>query len=203
MLTRVMTGIVVSAALVLVACGGATQGAQPMQGAFAGAYDGAPPWVVNGCQSFSGNKNAICGVGTVSGTRQIGLARSAAGAQARVEIQKSLSTKISSLLKKYNATTTGGANFGTEANDEQHITEASKLLTTGTLHGTREVASWINGKGDTIWVLVQLDLDAFKEALSGMAGMKGLSEKDYKAVVNHANEAFGELDKAVADPANQ
>ncbi len=194
MLTRVMTGIMVGSALVLVACGGATQGGTPVSGALANEFDGAPGWVVKGCAAFSGEKAAICGRGSATGTRNPSLAMSAATGRARTDLARNLSVKIKAMLKDYQATTTGGENFGTAANDEQHIVDVSKQITDTSLSGTQVVDSWMSHTG-TLWVLVKLDVEAFKGALNGM---KQLDAATMKGVMERADKAFKELDDATA-----
>ena len=59
------------------------------------------------------------------------------------------------MLKDYQATTTGGQNFGNAASDEQHIEEVSKQLTNSVLRGT-EVAEIFAGEDGTVFALVVL-----------------------------------------------
>jgi hypothetical protein len=99
------------------------------------------------------------------------------------------------MLKDYQATTTGGEDFGTAAADEQHIVDVSKQITTMTLSGTQRVDSWWSPNG-TLYVLMKLDVDAFKDAVNGM---KQLDEKVRKAVIERAEKAFKELDEATAE----
>jgi len=179
----------------LVACGGAKEKPAPMKSAMAQEFEGAPAWVTKGCAAYQGEKAAICGVGSVGGTRNPSLARSAAEGRARTAIARSLQTKVKAMLKDYQATTTGGEDFGTAAADEQHIVDVSKQITQMTLSGTQTVDSWISPNG-TLYVLMKLDVDAFKEAVSGM---KQLDERIRKAVVERAEKAFRELDEATAE----
>jgi hypothetical protein len=193
MVTRVLSGLVLVGALV--ACGG-SGGPAPVEGALANEFDGAPQWVLRGCSAFSGEKAAVCGRGGVKGTRNPGLAMSAATGRARTDLARNLSVKVKAMLKDYQATTTGGENFGTAANDEQHIVDVSKQITDTTLSGTQVVDSWVS-KGGTLWVLVKLDVDAFKNAISGM---KQLDAKTMKGIMERADKAFKELDEATTPP---
>jgi hypothetical protein len=159
-------------------------------------FDGAPKWVTQGCSAYWGEKKGekkICGVGSATGTRNISLARTAAQGRARTEIARSLQVQVQSMLKDYQATTTGGQEFGKSASDEQHIVDVSKQITDTTLAGTEQVDTWISPNG-TMWVLVALDVEGFKGAIQKMGQ---LSESVRKAVVERADKAFDELDKAI------
>ena len=156
---------------------------------------GAPCWVTKGGSCYFKQQDKgkyICGVGSVGGTRNVGLAREAALGRARTEIARSLSVRVASMLKDYQATTTGGAEFGTSAADEQHITDVSKQITDMTLSGTEIVDSWVSSSG-TYYALSRLDIDGFKDAVHRM---NNLSEAVRQAVVERADKAFEELDRA-------
>ena len=127
-----------------------------------GEYEGAPEWVTKGCAAYFGDKNAVCGVGSAAGSRNISLLRTAAQGRGRSELARSLSLKVKSMLKDYQATTTGGEYFVQHANDDQHIEDVSKQLTNLTLSGTRLDDTWISNS-ETIYVLMILDVESFKE----------------------------------------
>jgi hypothetical protein len=156
---------------------------------------GAPCWVTKGGGCYFKEPDRakyVCGVGSVGGTRNVGLAREAAMGRARTEIARSLAVRVASMLKDYQATTTGGAEFGTSAADEQHIVDVSKQITDMTISGTEIVDSWTSGTG-TYYALCRLDVDGFKDAVRRM---KNLSESVRQAVVDRADKAFEELDRA-------
>ena len=158
--------------------------------------DGAPCWVTKGgaCTGKDGDKaKFVYGVGSVNGTRNVGLAREAALGRARTDIARSLQTRVEAMLKDYQATTTGGEQFGTAANDDQHIVDVSKQITDLSLSGTAMVDSWISKSG-SFWVLARLDVDGFKDAVGRM---NQLSEAVRQAVVERADKAFSELDKEI------
>jgi hypothetical protein len=96
------------------------------------------------------------------------------------------------MLKDYQATTTGGEEFGTAAADEQHIVDVSKQITNFTLSGTEHRDTWISNSG-TWYALVVLDLDKFEDSVGKM---NNLSESIRKAVQERAAKAFDELDEA-------
>lgn len=186
-------------ALVFVlALGGLALGCGPsddkeeVKGALNAELVGAPQWVLMGCAQLGGDQTPICGVGSFSGTRNISIARSGAIGRARTDLARNLQVKVKALYKDYQATTTGGEDFGTAANDEQHVVDVSKQITKTTLSGTAVAATWMSQTG-TLWVLVKLDPEAFSKALSGM---KQLDENVRRAIVERANEAFKELDEA-------
>ena len=171
----------------------------PKTHAVAGAeYDGAPCWVTTGgaCLQKDGKAKFVYSVGSAGGTRNAGLARDAALGRARTELARSLQVTVKSMLKDYQATTTGGAEFGTAANDEQHIEDVSKQITDLTLSGTEMNDMWVNHLGNT-YVLARLDIEGFKSAVQRMGQ---LSESIRQAVVQRADKAFDELDRATGTP---
>jgi len=183
-----------AALFVCVGCGG-TQAKAPGT-VIANELDGAPCWVTKGgnCTGKDGDKaKFVWGVGNVSGTRNVGLAREAALGRARTDIARSLQTRVESMLKDYQATTTGGEEFGTAAADDQHIVDTTKQITDLTLSGTEMVDSWISQSG-SFWVLARLDVDGFKDAVGRM---NQLSETVRQAVVERADKAFAELDQEI------
>jgi hypothetical protein len=155
---------------------------------------GAPDWVLKGCSAYWGDDGGarICGVGSMGGTRNISLARTAAIGRARTEIARSLQVKVKAMLKDYQATTTGGEEFGTAAADEQHIEDVSKQITEMTLNGTTLQDTWVGPDG-TLYTLVALDVESFEDSISQMSN---LSETIRKAVQERAKASFEELDEA-------
>ncbi|MGH0033986.1 MAG: LPP20 family lipoprotein [Myxococcota bacterium] len=160
-------------------------------------FAGAPEWVVKGCAAYPGDegKARICGVGSAGGSNNPSMMRKAAVARARTEIARTLGVKVQSMLKDYQATTTGGEEFGTAAADEQHIVDVSKQITNFSLAGTEHRDTWISNSG-TWYALVVLDLDKFEDSVGKM---NNLSESIRKAVQERAEAAFDELDEATAN----
>ena len=156
-------------------------------------FSGAPDWVVEGCRSYVGQPDAtkLCGVGSFKGSSNISLARTAAMARGRTEIARSLGVKVRSMLKDYQATTAGGGELGTAANDEQHVIDVSKQITDISLTGTEIQDTWISNSG-TYYTLMVLDVERFEKSVSGM---KRLSEGVRAAIAERAEEAFAELDE--------
>ena len=95
------------------------------------------------------------------------------------------------ILADYAATTSGGAEFGEVANDEQHIVDVSRQVSELTLTGTELTDTWISPRG-TYYALVSLEAEKFSEAVSRM---DQLSEPVRQAIVDRADEAFAELDE--------
>jgi len=152
----------------------------------------APDWVLQSCSAYWGDNDArICGVGSAGGTKNISLARNAAIGRARTEIARSLQLKVKSMLKDYQATTTGGEEYGTHAADEQHIVDVSKQLTDIDLVGVEQQDMWISPSGQ-VYVLMVYDAEKFSMAVSGM---KNLSDQIRTAVIERADESFRELDE--------
>jgi len=155
---------------------------------------GAPEWVVKGCNSYwkaEEGKKMICGVGSFSGTSNPTLAREAAIARARTDIAQKLQLNVNYILKDYQATTTGGARFGTDVADEQHIEAISKQVSDANLTGSELVDTWISEIG-TYYTLVALDAKKFKDTVSRMGS---LSEPMRKAIVERADKLFEELER--------
>jgi len=103
------------------------------------------------------------------------------------------------MLKDYQATTTGGEEFGTAANDEQHLVDVSKQLTDIELTGVEQRDMWISPSG-VVYVLMVYDAAKFKDAVSQMSQ---LSESVRKAVIDRADASFEELDEAIEEDRNR
>jgi hypothetical protein len=153
-------------------------------------FIGAPDWVTKDCASYIKDNKKICGVGSIGGTRNPSLARTTAVARARTEIARTLQTRVTAMLKDYQATTSGGEYFGKYASDEQHVVDVSKQITNMTISGTVQKEIWISKNG-IYYVLVTLDIEKFKNIVQNM---HSLPESVRKAVVERADKAFKELD---------
>jgi hypothetical protein len=194
--------VAIALSLGAVACGGNNPppaAPAPSGNAAVDDFNSAPAWVRQSCKSYWGDqgKGRVCAVGSMGGSNNLGLLRSGAAGRARTEIARSLQTKVASLLKDYQRTVTGGENFGKAASDEQLVQDTSKQLTDMTLSGTEQVDSWIGPKSGVMYVLVQLNTEAFGEAVGKM---RELDAKTREYVVRNSNKAFddlqSELDKA-------
>ncbi len=187
--------VVLAATLALILGGCAGKPKDPPGNAIKNELKGAPDWVTN-CSSFWKDKDdvKICGVGSMGSTRNIGLAKSAAEGRGRTAIARALQVQIKSMLEDYQATTTGGEQFGKAASDEQHVVDVAKQVTDMSLSGTENTATWISDSG-TYYVLMALDVEKFKEIVDNMTQ---LSESVRKAVVERADAKFKELDAEIA-----
>jgi hypothetical protein len=152
----------------------------------------APAWVTapTSYRKDVDDMRVVCGEGAIGGTRNMSMAQTAAAARARTELARTLETKVTAMVKDYQATTTGGEQFGTAANDEQHVQDASKQITQATLSGTEVNETWIS-KRSTLHALVCLNVERFKGIVSGMSQ---LNEQIRAAVVERAEKAWDELD---------
>lgn len=176
-------------AMMIAACGSSEKKNTP-KNAMAAEFEGAPKWVMMG---GSGNSKEICSIGSTGGTRNPSMARNAAVGRGRTELARMLNVKVQAMLKDYQSTTTGGEQFGTAANDEQHIVDVAKQITDTTLSGTEQKDSWISNSG-TFYALVCMDVEKFSGAINNMGQ---LSESIRKAVVERAEKAFDELSQEI------
>ena len=172
--------------MVLAACGSTDK---KTDNAVKNEFDGAPKWVLGS----SSTAQQICGVGSAAGSRNVSMMRTTAMGRGRTEIARMLELKVQSMLKDYQATTTGGEEFGTAANDEQHVVDVAKQITDLTLSGTEQKESWISDSG-TLYMLMCADLEKFKNTVNSMSQ---LSESVRKAVTERADKAFDELSKEI------
>ena len=120
------------------------------------------------------------------------LKQSTAKARARTAIARSLETSVKAMLKDYQATTTGGEEFGTGEAAEQRVVDVSKQISNIKLSGTSLQETW-ESKDGTLFVLISLDLDTFQDSIKRMSN---LSESIRKAVEARSEQAFKELDEA-------
>lgn len=159
----------------------------------------APKWVTapTTYRKDVDDMKVVCGEGSIGATANINMAQSASSGRARTALARTLETKVNAILKDYQATTSGGAEFGTAANDEQHVVDVSKQITEQTLSGTEVNETWISGKG-TFHSLVCLNVERFKNTVSEM---NQLSEHIRRAVVERAERAWDDLDSETRSPA--
>lgn len=155
----------------------------------------APDWVNRSCEQHWDDEDEarICSVGVVTGTKNPGLARSAAIARARAEMARSLETKVQALLKDYQASSTGGEKFAKLASDEQFITDTSKQITNTSLSGTKFENSWVAPDG-TYYAMISLDLPTFEGAIQSDTS---LSENERNAITERAQAAWDELNAEI------
>jgi len=151
----------------------------------------APEWVKGTCRSyFKAGTSVLCGVGSVTGSRNPSMARSGATARARSELASSLKTAVVGLLEDYQSNTMAQGGSGTAGWDEQKIAEASRQISEATLSGTQVNTTWIS-PGDDYYVLVSMDAESFKKYLEQM---RTLDEATRRHISSNAEEMFQKLD---------
>lgn len=162
------------------------------ESALASEFEGAPVWVTSNCAKYL-KKPVACASGSFGGSRNAGLAKSQAEARGRTAVAQLLQTQVQAMVKDYQASTTGGAEFGEAANDEQHVEQVAKQITDMTLNGVIMEESWISKSG-TFYALMVLDLETFKNSVDQM---KQLSEGLRQAIKARADRSFHELDQEI------
>jgi hypothetical protein len=195
-LSRAMLTIATIFALGSLACASdPEQTAEEQLGPMAGELANAPDWVTRGCGAFWGDDqpSKLCGVGSAGGSRNHSLMVTAAQGRGRTAIARSLDLHVKAMLKDYQATTTGGEEYGTNAADEQHIVDVSKQITDIELVGVEQRDLWISPSGQ-VYVLMVYDAEKFSTAVSSM---KNLSEEIRQAVIERADASFQELDEEI------
>jgi hypothetical protein len=184
--------LIVFLVLGVTACSKKIPAPKPMEEVYNNEFKGAPDWITKSCSTYCKENKmaAICGVGSIGGSRNVSLMRIAATARARTDLARTFQVKVEAMLKDYQATTTGGEEFGKSAADEQHFVSVTRQITDMTLSGTEVSGIWLSPNG-TFYALATMDVEKFKAAISQM---NNLSESVRKAVIERADEAFDELD---------
>jgi hypothetical protein len=157
----------------LSACGGATAELPPDD-----LYTGAPAWVTGDCRAHFGQKQVICGVGSVSGEANQSLARNAAMERGRTEIEHYLRVRVKSILAEYQS---AGGDIG-----ELSIEESSRRIAEVTLSGTRMVEQW-TAADQTHYALMSLGIDDFT---SSVQRAQGIDEGVRHAVLQNTAKVF-------------
>jgi len=132
-----------------------------------GDLAGAPAWVRGGCEAYLEDAPGVCGVGSAEGSRNFALATTAAEGRGRTAIARTLQTRVQSMLKSYEGTTTGGEEFAEAAADEQHLVDVGRQITDGSMQGSERRELWISPSG-AVYALMVLDLAKFQGAVWSM-----------------------------------
>ncbi|MDD5434594.1 MAG: LPP20 family lipoprotein [Nitrospira sp.] len=154
----------------------------------------APAWVTKGSAAFNDNGvRVFYGVGSVSGVKNKSLARTAAENRARAEIGKVFETYSASLMRDYMASTTGGAEVNAQSatSEEQHIEQAVKTFSAATLSGVIVIDHWVDPSDGTVYALVKLDMDGFKNSIDKA---KELNAEVRDFVRKNAEKSFDRLE---------
>lgn len=164
-------------------------------------FDGAPIWVLEGCSSYwtAGDQGEdredegarVCGVGSARVGDSMDLARQKAGARARVEISRTLETKVKNMIKDYQEQVTDGAS---EMNAEQ-FTSTTVTLSKATLNGTSQRSTWLSASGQ-LYMLSALDVEAFNNSVRDMDAM---SDRLRGFIESRSRRSFRELDEEMED----
>ena len=170
----------------------------PEEGPLAGELvdaegDPAPSWVTapSTYRADASGAKLVCGEGSLGGTSSMSMAQAGAAGRARTTLARTLEARVLGILRDYQATTTGGAQFATAANDEQLVEDATKQITDATLSGTEVVETWISSKS-TLHSLVCLNVERFKDIVGTM---RQLDEATRRAIAARADEAWNDLDR--------
>jgi hypothetical protein len=167
-------------------CGSDSPAAKPpgsTPGSIVSDLADAPDWVLHGCAaSADPNRPILCGVGSMGHTRNVLRARATAIGRARTEIARSLQTRLTAMLRDYQAT----AGDDLDASDEQRVIDVSKQITQLSLSGSEVRETW-ESPGGTVFALVTLELKKFEASL---AEMSQLSPDVRQAVRERARDAF-------------
>ena len=153
---------------------------------------GAPQWVIKGRGEDS---DKIYGLGSFTGSHDVGLSRDTALARARNDIVLRIQAEVRSLLESYQATTTGGADYGDAVNDEQHVENMVAQVAKMDISGAGMEELWISETG-TMWVLAAVDIEEFSQKVNQMTQ---LNERIREDIVERARDGQGRLWEKTGD----
>lgn len=148
-----------------------------------------PDWVDMGSGAFPDEENvAFYGVGLAELMTHPTLSsrRTAADLNARAELARSFTTKIEEMLKAYERI----VGDGELANIESFHQQATKAFTDLNLTGAFIVNRYYDPSEKAQYSLARMSLTDFK---SQIEQMEELSEEVEQTILNHAEEAFGEI----------
>ena len=178
--TKVLMGIF--AVLFVAACGGTKEVKPTVLG------NGCPVWTMQGTGAF--NDGNLYGVGMYKGSSNKAMAYTMADTRARVNIARSLQSKVDDLVKDYQASTQAGDN----SSDEQDSTIISKIFSQQNLTGTI-VKEHCDGTDGYTYSLVMLDLNTVNKMIEEQ---KQLSPRVKAMVKENAAKAFEDLNAEAA-----
>lgn len=184
--------LLLAAGLLLPGCGGGGDAETDPDTYISQELKGAPQWVING---RGDDPDKIYGLGSFSGTRDVGLARDTALARARNDIVLRVQAQVRSLLESYQATTTGGDDYGTAVNDEQHVENMVAQVAKMDISGAGQEAQWISETG-TMWILAAVDVEEFAKKVNQMTQ---LNEQVREDIIERARDGQARLWDATGD----
>jgi len=178
--------------LLLPGCGGGDEVETAPDTYIAEELQGAPEWVIKGSGTDS---DKIYGLGSFTGSKDVGLARDTALARARNDIVLRIQAEVRSLLESYQATTTGGSDYGDSVNDEQHVENMIAQVAKMDISGAGMEEMWISST-NTMWVLAAVDIEEFSRKVNEMTQ---LNEQIREDIVERAREGQGRLWEKTGD----
>lgn len=181
--------------LALMACVIACASDDPVERPQDGLLADAPDWVLVDCTRYwNGRPGArLCGVGSVAGTRNLSLARTAAIGRARSQISEKLEPMVEGMLRDYSTAAAAADDDGATPLNAQQIANVTTQITQYTsLNGATLKDTWVAPDG-TLYTLVDLDVEHFETALDQMSSLTdairtGVRERA-SAAFRAANEA--------------
>jgi hypothetical protein len=150
-----------------------------------------PDWVLNPAQDSSKDKNALYGVGFVSGVSNRALAFSAAENRAVAKIQRTFQVYVEGMMEDYMQSTVAEDMTSSE---EQNIINTQRTIIDGSLSGVIVTNRWVDPSENTVYVQVKLDYETFETYLDKM---NVINEKVKIYVQNNAKKAFDDLDQVL------
>jgi hypothetical protein len=133
----------------------------------------APSWVLVDCSRHWNEPpgTRLCGVGSVAGTRNLSLARTAAIGRARSQVTLKLEPMVEAMLRDYSETAATDQDDGATPLSAQQIENVTTQITQFTsLNGTTMKDTWVAPDG-TLYTLVDLDVEHFVSALDQMSSL--------------------------------
>jgi hypothetical protein len=191
---RLAGSLLLAASLLLTGCGGGNDSAVETDSEtyISEELRGAPEWVIKG---RGGDSDKIYGLGSFTGSHDVGLARDTALARARNDIVLRIQAEVRSLLESYQASTTGGSDYGGEVNSEQHVENMVAQVAKMDLSGAGMEEMWIS-ETNTMWVLAAVDIEEFSAKVNQMSQ---LNEQVRQDIVERAREGQGRLWEKTGD----
>jgi|GEM_PF-1956403 len=119
-------------------------------------------WVIQGSGTFSGDKGKVFrGVGTITGVRNVGLARTSAGEDARKELAKIFNTYVASMTKIYRRSAKIGTH--TITREERKFIEIARSFSETNISDSRIVEFYYDAPNNTWYALAEMNLNIFKD----------------------------------------
>jgi len=155
MLSMAMAALAV---FMLYGCGGD----EPVKDTGMESLESSPKWVLMGGAAFPDDQGrAFYGVGSAPKMRDRSMQRQRAKLRATDDLAAQMETYVASLQKDYAASTSDGS----AETIEDHFEVVRKQVTAQTLSGVQFNDIWMDKSNGEMFVLVKLDLVAFKDSI--------------------------------------